>query len=77
MMQQMNLLVQNTTCSPPTFARCVVRAFIFGANDVNFWPNFGPKFNGMILLQLSIVEFYLYPTVSTALIHLIKPGLIM
>ena len=22
------------------------------------------------------VEFYLYPTVSTALIHLIKPGLI-
>jgi len=33
--------------------------------------------NGLRLqcVRTECVEFYLYPTVSTALIHLIKPGL--
>jgi len=30
----------------------------------------------MLLLVFAAVEFYLYPTVITALIHLIKPKLI-
>jgi len=31
---------------------------------------------GSFVIQEALVEFYLYPTVSAALIHLIKPGLI-